>query len=280
MVKELVTVTFVKIGFIGTTIIIEALLDERSARTDLKMRVVSCGVSMDEADAEEVSKIAAGIESDLYVVISPNAALPGPKKAREILKETGKSIIAISDEPSRKAMQKLPEEGIGYIVVYGDPMIGAVTSFLDPVEMAMFNGEVLRLLSVTGVFRLIQSEIDRVLDEIKAGQKPTLPEIVINKMTALQYSNLQNPYAHAKAMAAFEMGREVASLTTEGVFKTEDRTETIQKVSAAHELVRQAAKLADEAREIEKSNDSVVRIAHFKKGDRRKKTELYGKYEK
>ena len=83
----MVTVTFVKIGFIGTTIIIEALLDERSARTDLKMRVVSCGVSMDEADSEEISKIAAGIESDLYVVISPNAALPGPKKAREVLKE-------------------------------------------------------------------------------------------------------------------------------------------------------------------------------------------------
>ena len=51
----MVTVTFVKIGFIGTTIIIEALLDERSTRTDLKMRVVSCGVSMDEAEAEEVT---------------------------------------------------------------------------------------------------------------------------------------------------------------------------------------------------------------------------------
>lgn len=276
----MVTVTFVKIGFIGTTIIIEALLDERSSRTDLKMRVVSCGVSMDEAEAEEVSKIAAGIESDLYVVITPNAALPGPKKAREILKETGKPIIAISDEPSRKAMRKLPEEGIGYIVIYGDPMIGAVTSFLDPVEMAIFNGDVLKLLSVTGVFRLIQSELDRVLDEIKAGEKPTLPEIVITKMKALEYSDLQNPYAYGKALAAFEMGRNVASLTTEGVFKTEDRTETIHKVTAAHELVRQAAILADEAREIEKSNDSVVRIAHFKKGDRRKKTELHGKYEK
>ena len=276
----MVTVTFVKIGFIGTTIIIEALLDERSARTDLKMRVVTCGVSMDESDAEEVSKIAAGIESDLYVVISPNAALPGPKKAREILKETGKPIIVISDEPSRKAMQKLPEEGIGYIVVYGDPMIGAVTSFLDPVEMAIFNGDVLKLLSVTGVFRLIQSEIDRVLDEIKAGEKPTLPEIVITKMNALEYSDLKNPYAYGKAMAAFEMGRKVANLTTEGVFKTEDRTETLYKVTAAHELVRQAAKLADEAREIEKSNDSVMRYTHFKKGDRRRKTELLGKHEK
>ena len=276
----MVTVTFVKIGFIGTTIIIEALLDERSARTDLKMRVVSCGVSMEVEDSEEISKIAAGIESDLYVIISPNAALPGPKKAREVLKETGKPIIAISDEPSRKAMQKLPEEGIGYIVVNGDPMIGAVTSFLDPVEMAIFNGDVLKLLSVTGVFRLIHTEIDRVLDEIKAGQEPTLPEIVITKMNALEHSDLSNPYAYGKAMAAFEMGRRVASLTTEGVFKTEDRTETLHKVTAAHELVRQAAMLADEAREIEKSNDTVMRYTHFKKGNLRRKTELHGKYEK
>jgi methylenetetrahydromethanopterin dehydrogenase len=279
-VNELVTITFVKIGFIGTTIIIEALLDERSARTDLKMRVVSCGVSMEVDDSEDVSKMAAGIESDLYVLISPNAGLPGPKKAREVLKETGKPIIVISDEPSRKRMLKLPEEGIGYIVVYGDPMIGAVTSFLDPVEMAIFNGDVLKLLSVTGVFRLIQSEIDRVLDEIKAGEKPVLPEIVITKMKALEYSDLQNPYAYGKAMAAFEMGRKVANLTTEGVFKTEDRTETIHKVTAAHELIRQGAMLADEAREIEKFNDSVVRLTHFKKGNRRRKTELHGKYEK
>jgi len=274
----LVTVTFLKIGYIGTTTLVEALLDERSSRTDLKMRVVSSGVNMDEAEAETVSRIATAIESDLYVVITPNAALAGPKKAREVLKETGKPIIAISDEPSRKAMRNLPEEGIGYIVIYGDPMIGAVTSFLDPVEMAIFNGDVLKVLSVTGVLRLIQQELDRVIDEIKEGKKPTLPEIVIDKATALGASNILNPYAYGKAMAAFEMARQVASLTTEGVFKTEDRDETIQKVTAAHELIRQAAKLADEAREIEKSNDSVVRIVHFKSGERRKKVGLYEKY--
>ncbi len=74
----MVTVTFVKIGYIGTSIIIEALLDERSARKDIKMRVISCAVSMDLEDAEDVARIAAGIESELYVVISPNAALKGP----------------------------------------------------------------------------------------------------------------------------------------------------------------------------------------------------------
>jgi len=276
----LVTVTFIKIGYIGTTTLVEALLDERSSRNDLVMRVVSSGVKMDEDQSEEVAKYAAEIESDLYVVISPNAALPGPTKAREVLKETGKPIIAISDEPSRKKMKKLPEEGMGYLVLYGDPMIGAVTSFLDPVEMAIFNGDVLKVLSVTGVFRIVQRELDRVIDEIKEGKKPTLPEIVVTKTRAIEASELTNPYAKAKAMAAFRMARQVASLTTEGVYKTDDRDETILKVAAAHELIREAAKLCDEARELEKATDSVVRIAHFKAGNRRKKTELHGKYEK
>ncbi len=274
----MVTVTFVKVGVIGTTVLIEDLLDERSSRRDLKMWVVSCGVSMDEADAEAAARTAAGIESDLYVVVSPNAALPGPKKARETLKETGKPIICISDEPSRKAMRKLPEEGYGYIVVGGDPMIGAVTSFLDPVEMAIFNGDVLKVLAVTGVLRLVQRELDRVLDEIKAGEKPRLPQLVIDKKTALAHSELQNPYAYGKAMAAFEMARKVASLTSEGVYKTEDRTETIQIVTAAHELIRQAAHLCDEAREIEKANDSVFREVHYKSGARKSKKGLHDKY--
>ena len=276
----MVTVTFVKIGYIGTTTLIDALLDERSTRTDLTMRVVSSGVKMDEAEAEAVSKMALEIESDLYVVISPNAALAGPKKARDIMNTSGKPVIAISDEPSRKALKKLPEEGIGYIVIYGDPMIGAVTAFLDPVEMAIFNADVIKVLSVTGVFRIVQEELDKVIDSIKAGEKPTLPEVVITKTRALEASEIKNPYAYGKAMAAYEMARQVASLTTEALYKTEDRDQTIQKVVAAHELIRQAAKLCDEAREVEKTADTVVRIAHFKAGDRRKKTELYGKFEK
>ena len=85
----MITITFVKIGYIGTTIIIEALLDERSARKDIKMRVVSCSVSMEVEDSEDVARMAAGIESDLYVIISPNAALKGPKAARKVLEEIG-----------------------------------------------------------------------------------------------------------------------------------------------------------------------------------------------
>ncbi len=276
----MVTVTFVKIGYIGTTTLIDALLDERSARTDIKMRIVSSSVKMDEVEAEEVAKIAASIESDLYIAISPNAAMPGPKKVREILKKTGKPIIIIGDEPSRKTARSLPEEGIGYIVIYGDPMISAKTVFLDPVEMALFNSDVLKVLAVTGAFRLIHKTIDKVIEQIATGEKPTLPELIISKTEALASSDLKNPYAYAKAMAAYEVSREVASLSTEGVFKIEDKEQAIPVLTAAHELMRMAAKLADEAREIEKGNDTAVRLTHFKKGDLRTKVGLFDEYKK
>ncbi len=276
----MVTVTIVKIGYIGTTTLIDALLDERSARSDIKIRVVSSSVQMAEPDAEDAARIAAGVPSDLYVIISPNIGLPGPTKAREVLKATGKPIIVIGDEPSRKAAKGLPEEGIGYIVIYGDPMISAKAPFLDPVEMALFNSDVLRVLAVTGALRLVHTTLDKVIEEIKAGQKPQLPELVINKTAALAASDIKNPYAYAKAMAAYEASKEVASLTTEAVFKIEDRNEALPVLAAAHELMRMAAKLADEAREIEKGNDTAVRLAHYKKGDLRRRVKLFDEPEK
>lgn len=275
----MVTVTFVKIGYIGTTIIVEALLDERSTRKDITMRVVSCGVSMNEEDSIDVANMAKAIESDLYIVISPNAALPGPKAARKALMETGKPIIIISDEPSRKAMKALPEE-LGYIVIYGDPMISAKSLYLDPVEMALFNSDVLKTLAITGALRYIQTAIDEVIDQLKAGEKPELPRVIITKSRALGASEIQNAHAKGKAMAAYEINRTVAKLSTEGVYKTDDRNKAIPILAAAHEMARQAAKLADEAREIEKGNDSAVRVAHFSKGNRRRKVGLFNKYDK
>ena len=276
----MVTVTIVKIGYIGTTTLIDALLDERSARSDIKIRVVSSSVQMAEPDAEDAARIAAGVPSDLYVIISPNIGLPGPTKAREVLKATGKPIIVVGDEPSRKAAKGLAEEGIGYIVIYGDPMISAKAPFLDPVEMALFNSDVLRVLAVTGALRLVHTTLDKVIEEIKAGQKPQLPELIVNKTAALAASDIQNPYAYAKAMAAYEASKEVASLSTEAVFKIEERKDALPVLAAAHELMRMAAKLADEAREIEKANDTAVRLAHYKKGDLRRRVRLIDEPEK
>jgi methylenetetrahydromethanopterin dehydrogenase len=275
----MVNVTFVQAGYIGATTLIDALLDERASRKNVSVRVISSGCKMDEVEAEAAAKIAADVPTDLYVCVSPNAGLPGPKKMREILKETGKPIIVVSDEPSRRAARKLPEEGIGYIVLYADAMIGAKRPFLDPIEMAIFNADVIKVLSVTGVFRIIYTELDRVIEQIEKGEKPELPEIVVNKKRAISNSGLKNPYARAKAMAAFEAARKVADLDVEGCFKTEGAQEYIPIIAAAHELMRYAAMLCDEAREIEKTNDSVERLVHFRDGTLRKKTQLLGKFE-
>jgi methylenetetrahydromethanopterin dehydrogenase len=275
----MVKVTFVQTGYIGATTLIDALLDERASRKNVSVRVISSGCKMDEVEAEAAAKIAAQVPTDLYVAVSPSAGLPGPKKMREILKETGKPIIVVSDEPSRKAARKLPEEGIGYIVLYADAMIGAKRPFLDPIEMALFNADVIKVLSVTGVFRIIYKELDRVIEQIEKGEKLELPEIVVNKTRAIAASGLQNPYARAKAMAAFEAARKVANLDVEGCFKTEGAQNYLPIVAAAHELMRFAAKMADEAREIEKANDSVERLVHFRNGTLRKKTQLLGKFE-
>ncbi len=276
----MVKVTFVKIGYIATTTLIDALLDERSGRKDLQMRVVSSSVSMEEDASLEVAKLALGIPSDLYVVVSPNAAMPGPTKAREALRVSGKPIIVVSDEPSRKTLKENPVEGVGYIVVTNDPMIGAKQSFLDPVEMALFNADAIRVLAVTGSLRIVQQELDKVIEQIGKGEKPTLPQVVIEKEAALAAAHILNPFAQGKAMAAFEASRRVANLSTEGTFKVEEPERYLPILAAAHELLRQAAKTADEAREMEKGNDSAVRLAHFSKGETRKKTKLGDKFEK
>lgn len=276
----MVKVTILKVGYIGATTLIDALLDERASRKDVSVRVISSGCKMDDEEAVDAARIAASVPTDLYVVISPNAGLSGPTKAREVLKETGKPIIVVSDEPSRKTARKLPEEGIGYIVLYPDSMIGAKRDFLDPVEMALFNSDVIRVLAVTGTFRAVHTEIDRVIKQIKRGEKPELPQVIVNKETALAHSGLENPYAHAKAMASFEAARRVAALSTEGCFKVEGRDNYLPIVTGAHELMRVAALMADEAREIEKANDSVKRVVHFRSGELRSKGKLFAKFEK
>ena len=278
--NDMVKVTFLKIGYIGATALIDALLDERASREDLSVKVISSGCKLDEEEAVEAARLAASVPSDLYVAVSPNVSLPGPTSAREVLRATGKPIIIVSDEPSKKTVKKLAKKGIGYIVTYADSMIGARRGFLDPVEMALFNSDIIRVLAITGVLRLIHSEIDRVIEQLKKGEKVELPQVIIDKEVALRHSDLKNPYAHAKAMASFETARRVAALSTEGCFKVKERKKYLPIVAAAHEMMRQAALMADEAREVEKSNDSVERVVHSRSGSLRRKTKLFAKFKK
>jgi len=245
----------VKTGNIGCSLVLELLLDERADREDIDVRVITSGAKMGKAQAEEVAKGVLDLGADLILYTTPNPSAPGPKKVIEALK--GKRAIVFGDAPGIKAKDFIEEAGLGYILVKGDPMIGARREFLDPVEMTLFNADVLRVLAGTGVINLIQAEVGRAMAE-----EDYLPRVVVTRDVAVEHAGFKNPYARAKAMAAYEMAEKVGQLDVEGCFMTKDAGEYIPKVAAAHELLRAAARLADEAREMEKAGDAVQRMPH------------------
>lgn len=271
-----VKVGFVKLGNIGTSRIVDLLLDERADREDIDARVLGTGAKLTPESAPDTARLMEW-NPDLVVVSSPNAALPGPKQAREMVKAKGKPCIVISDAPAKKAVDELKEKGFGYIIIPGDPMIGARREFLDPVEMSLFNVDVLAVLSVTGVARLVQEELDSVIEQIKKGGAVKLPQIIVTAENAVERARFSNPYAKAKAIAAYNMAERVADMDVKGCFMMKNPEEYIPMVAAAHELISEAAKLAREAREIEKSSDSVVRMPHAKSGEVLKKAKLMEK---
>ena len=261
-----VRVGFLKLGNIGTAPLVELLLDERAEREDVEFRVVGTGPKLTPEHAVDAARKLAEFRPDIAIVISPNATLPGPTQGRQVLAEAGIPTIVISDAPTKQIRQELEEKGFGYIIVEADPMIGARREFLDPVEMALFNVDVIKVLAITGVFNLIQRELNAVIEAIKRGEKPTLPRVVVTRMKAVEAAGFTNPYAKAKALAAYETAKNVAALTTAACFKIKEWEKYTLTAASAHEMIRTAAKLAEEAREIEKSQDTVLRTPHHKDG--------------
>jgi len=275
-----VKVGFVKLGNIGSAPLLEMLLDERADREDIDVRVVSSGAKLTPEQAGEVAEKLLEFKPSVVVVSSPNATLPGPSKVREITANAGIPTIVVSDAPTKKISKALAEKGFGFIIVEGDAMIGARREFLDPAEMAIFNADIVKALAITGVFNILFTEIDKVIDAFKGGRKPALPQIVVDKETAVNAAEFQNPYARAKAMAAYEILRKVADLDVEGCFVVKEREKYIPIVAAAHEMLAAACKLAGEAREMEKNLDSLARKPHHKDGSRLVKRKLMEKPEK
>lgn len=269
-----VKVGILKMGAIGTAILLEYLLDERADREDIEVRVVTSGAKMQAEEAKVAEKLKE-FNPDLVLVVSPNAALPGPKAAREAF--AGKPVIVISDAPAKKAKEELEGKGFGYIFINADSMIGARREFLDPTEMALFNADVVKVLAATGAFRIVQEAIDKAISDIKAGKQPELPKIIITAEKAVEAGNFKNPYAKVKAMAAYYIAEKVADIDVKGCFMEKDPEKYIPLVASAHEMMRIAAILADEAREIEKCNDTVYRNPHARAGEILKKFKLMEK---
>lgn len=271
---EKVKIGVFKCGNIGASPLFELLFDELAEREDIKVRTLTTGSKMSVEDIEETLPKIFEFNPNLIIFISPNAAIPGPAKAREILSNRGVPSVIISDGPAKRVKNKLEEQGLGYILILGDPMIGARREFLDPIEMAIFNSNIIKVLAITGVFRILHQEIDRLIAALKEGLTITLPRLVVDTDSIRDNSDFQNPYAKAKAMAAYEITKRVAEIDQKACFVEKEKKKYIPLVACAHELAQAAARLAEEAREIEKYADTLVRKPHSKSGKPLTKTKL------
>ena len=278
-----VKVGIAKLGNIASGVMGELLLDERADREDMITFMATSGTKLQPEDIDRVVSNMKAWGPDFCIVVSPNGVLPGPTKAREDLAAAGIPCIVITDDVTTKKEQfdALKASNFGYIIMKADAMIGARREFLDPIEMADYNGNLVKVLAITGAFRKMQLELDKVIDQVKAGKKGAdlaLPKVVMTSDKAVE-GEFSNPYALAKARAAYEIAQSVAGVNVKGCFMTKEWEKYIPIVSSAHEMMRQAMLLCEEARELEKGMDAVIRKPHKKTGEIVSKTKLISKPE-
>lgn len=278
-----VKVGIAKLGNIASGVMAELLLDERADREDMQTFMATSGTKLQPEDIDRVVSTMKAWVPDFCIVVSPNGVLPGPKGAREELAKAGIPCIVITDDITTKKddFAALKESAFGYIIMKADSMIGARREFLDPIEMADYNGNLVKVLALTGAFRKLQTELDKVIDQVKEGKKGAdlvLPKVVMSSDKAVE-GEFSNPYALAKARAAYEIAQAVAGVNVKGCFMTKGFENYVPIVASAHEMMRQAAVLCDEAREIEKAGDAVIRKPHKKDGVIVSKTALISKPE-
>jgi methylenetetrahydromethanopterin dehydrogenase len=277
-----VKVGVAKLGNIASGVMAELLLDERADREDMQTFMATSGTKLQPEDIERVVSNMKAWKPDFCIVVSPNGVLPGPTGAREDLAKAGIPVVIITDDvTAKKEWEEIKTSKFGYIIMKADSMIGARREFLDPVEMADFNGNLVKVLAITGAFRKMQLALDKVIDQVKAGKKGAeleLPKIVMTTDKAVE-GEFVNNYALAKARAAHEIAMAVAGQNVKGCFMTKEWEKYIPIVASAHEMMKVAAVLCDEAREIEKAGDSVLRKPHKKDGVLVSKNKLVAKFE-
>jgi methylenetetrahydromethanopterin dehydrogenase len=286
MANEVLRLGVLKRGCIGAAPLLDLLLDERADREDIDIRGFTSGAKPDQHACAAVTRSVLDYRPNLILKVSPNAALPGPEAARASIGEASIALIMVSDGPSKKAFYKENDdgkqvievpEGQGKFVLNCDAMIGARREFLDPSEMALFYADVIKVLAATGVLRIIQNELDRVIGELQGGGAAQLPRLNVTAEKAVIAGEFSNPYAAAKSLATLQIAESVAAVTAKGCFVEQDPDKYITLVAAGHEMMQAAARLADEARELEKSGDTLVRTPHARSGARLSKSKLGAK---
>ncbi|MHA1294527.1 MAG: F420-dependent methylenetetrahydromethanopterin dehydrogenase [Promethearchaeota archaeon] len=261
---KILKIGILKNGTIGSSLLLAFLIDERAESTRINVYEVTSGAKMHPPEMctktmEDLLKW----NPELIIMSSPNAALKGPKAAREMAGNI--PTIVISDAPAKKAVDEIKEKNMGYILVNCDSMIGARRPYLDPIEMSIFNSDLLKVLAITGALQVIAEELNKVIMDMLEGKSPTLPQIIVDAQTAVKAAKFSNPYAEAKAIAAFELAASVSKITGKACFVLKNREEYMPLLAAAHEMMSYAAQICYEAREIEKSNDTVIRRPHHAK---------------
>ena len=261
---KVLKIGILKNGTIGSSLLLAFLMDERAEATKINVYEVTSGAKMHPPEfCIETMKDLLKWEPELILMSSPNAALKGPQAAREMAGSI--PTIIISDAPAKIAVDEIKEKNMGFILVNCDSMIGARRPFLDPVEMSIFNADLLKVLAISGALRVITEELNKVIMDMLEGKTPTLPQIIIDSTIATEAAGFSNPYAKAKAIAAFELAASVSKITSKACFVLKEREEYMPLLAAAHEMMSYAAKMCDGAREIEKSNDTVLRKPHHAK---------------
>jgi len=271
---EKIKIGIVKCGNIGTAPLLELLLDELADREDISIRCVTTGSKMTSEEVADVMLKIFEFNPSLLIFVSPNPAVQGPTKAREMLSDKKIPSVFVCDAPGKRLKEEFESRGQGYIIIMGDPLIGARREFLDPTEMAIFNSNIIKVLAITGVYKIVYQEIDRLIHSYKEGLQPRLPMMVIDTDNIRDQSDFKNPYAKAKAMAAYELTKKIAEINARACFMEKEKEKYIPLVACAHEIAQVAADLAEEAREIEKYADTLVRRPHSKDGKPKIKEKL------
>ncbi len=271
---EKVIIGIFKCGNIASSPVFELLLDELAEREDIKVRTVTTGSKMGVDDVEEALPRFLAFNPNLIVFISPNPAIPGPAKVRETILKAGIPGVVVSDGAAKRLREEFEQQGLGYMIIIGDPLIGARREFLDPIEMAIFNSNIIKVLASTGVLRILHQEIDKLIAMLKEGLPLNLPKLLVDTDNIRDSMNFTNPYAKAKAMAAYELTKKIAEINTRACFVERDKEKYIPLTACAHEIAQLAAELAEDAREIEKYSDSLARKPHSKRGEPLTKTKL------
>ncbi|MHA1754445.1 MAG: F420-dependent methylenetetrahydromethanopterin dehydrogenase [Candidatus Odinarchaeia archaeon] len=273
----MVKIGVLKIGNLGISPLFEFLFDERAEREELYFRIFGTGSKMIYENVKENISSLLSWQPDLIVFITPNASLKTPRKIISDLVNSNKPTIIISDAPALKSIDWFKEQKIGFIILTGDPMIGARREFLDPTEVGVFNADIINVLSSIGVFKIVHKLIDSIIQNVYNKKNVDLPQIVLDSDYLLNNISFSNPYAKAKAFAAYKLAELVGEINVNACFKEKEWKKYTLLTTAAHEILNKASELAEEAREMEKMIDKLVREPHDIRGNILKKFRLLEK---